>query len=262
MFITNQPDVTGEKVVIQPESQDGQLQSNDVKMFEVLFQHLLDIYFYIKDINGRWISCNMASLALLNFSKISDVIGKNEIDFFPNQIALEIRRDDLNILKTGTSILNRVEVIPNAYGDLMWVQTNKLPIISSTNGNVIGIIGITRPISEMQALPQESKLFSGTIAFIRANLAGAIKVADLARTVLLSENQFRRKFKEEFGVTPQQFILRARLQHAAHMLRSCDKPISIIANESGFSDQSYLTKKFREFFDLTPLEYRSKWIGR
>ncbi len=73
--------LSDEKIVIQPASPDGVLRSGDVKMFEVLFQHILDVYFYVKDIEACWISCNASSLALLNFSKISDVVGKKENDF-------------------------------------------------------------------------------------------------------------------------------------------------------------------------------------
>ena len=247
-----------EIIVIQPAAADGQLRRSDVKMFQVLFQHVLDMYFYIKDVDGCWISCNAAALALLNYSKISDVVGKREKDFFPHQIALDIQRDDQNILEHGESVLNRIEIIPNAFGELIWVQTNKLPI-SDMCGNIIGIIGITRPISNMEDLPQKISLFSETIAFIRSNLASIIKVKDLAQVVKLSENQFRRRFKQEFGVTPQQFILRARLQAAGHLLRGSPKPIAILALESGFSDQSYFTRQFRQYFGETPLQYRRRW---
>ena len=251
---------TEDKIIIRPSSHSGELCGNDVKMFEVLFQHLPDVYFYVKNINGYWISCNASALALLNFSKTSDVVGKKEEDFFPYQIASEIQKDDQNILDHGHSVLNRIEIIPNAYGDLIWVQTNKLPI-SDPDGNVIGIIGITRPISNMEDLPREFELFSESISFIRSNLGNIIKVKDLADLIKLSENQFRRKFKKEFGVTPQQFILRARLQAAGHSLRNGSKPIATIALECGFSDQSYFTKQFNSFFGETPLQYRRRWTS-
>jgi len=249
-----------EKIVILSVGQDGQLRGSDVKMFELLFQHLPDVYFYAKDVDGCWISCNASSLALLNYSKLSDVVGKRESDFFPQQIALEILRDDENILTKGKSVLGRIEIIPNAFGELIWVQTNKLPIYDVA-GKVIGIIGVTRPISNMEDLPQRFELFSETIAFIRANLAVTIKVTELAALVKLSENQFRRRFKSDFGVTPQQFILRARLQSAGHLLRSSAQPIAGLAADSGFSDQSYFTKQFKQFFGETPLQYRRRWAS-
>jgi len=256
--MTSLSDIASEKIVIAPASPDGQLRGDDVKMFEILFQHFLDVFFYVKNCRGCWISCNAASLAFLNYSKVSDVVGKEEKDFFPHKIALEIRQEDKNILAHGHSVLNRIEIVPNAYGDLVWVQTHKLPIYD-THDNIIGIVGITRPISNMETLPQKFEFFSETIAHIRSNLANTIKVTDLARLVKLSENQFRRKFKDEFGVTPQQFILRARLQATAHLLRGGTHTISMIASEHGFSDQSYFTKHFKQFFGETPLQYRRRW---
>ena len=261
MKTSDSSDRFDKKIVIQPASSNEKLQGDDVKMFEVLFQHLLDVFFYVKDIDGCWISCNASSLALLNFSKISDVVSKKEADFFPQKIATEIRRDDEKILFQGQSVLNRIEVIPDAFGDLIWVQTNKLPIYNPS-GVVIGIMGITRPISNMENLPQEFSLFRETITYIRTNLANNIKVEDLSQQMNLSENQFRRKFKEEFGVTPQQFILRARLQATGNLLRNGNKPIAIIAVECGFSDQSYFTKQFKPFFGETPLQYRRRWNNR
>jgi len=59
------------KFMLQPLSKNGCLQRHDVLMFEVLFENLLDVYFYVKDIDGRWISCNTASLELLNLTKVS-----------------------------------------------------------------------------------------------------------------------------------------------------------------------------------------------
>jgi len=254
-------DIAASKIVIRPSSQDGQLKTSDVQMFEVLFQYLPDVYFFVKNVGGCWISCNASTLAFLNYPKLSDVVGKKEKAFFPRQIALEIRRDDMNILSHGHSVINRTEVIQNAYGGLIWVQTTKLPIYHP-DGQIIGIMGLSRPISNIEDLPQEISLFSDTISFIRTHLAEPIRVKDLADVMSLSENQFRRKFKSEFGFTPQQFILRARLQAAGHLLRGGTQPISILASDSGFSDQSYFTKQFKQFFGLTPLEYRKLWRHR
>ena len=244
--------------VVQPLSEDGCLRRHDVEMFEALFDNLLDVYFYAKDINGRWISCNTASLKLLNLTKVRDVIGVKEEDFFPKKIAEDIWQDDQKILNNGQSVLNRVELITNSYGELIWVNTNKLPIYS-TSKKVIGIIGITRPIMEQKELPQKYELFNGVVEYIRENLTSTIMISDLAREANLSESQLRRKFKQEFGLSPQAFIRQARLQAAAHLLRTETNTISQVAFQSGFSDQSYFTRQFKIFFGKTPKSYSQSW---
>jgi len=246
------------KFTLKPLSEDGLLRRHDVAMFEVLFENLLDVYFYAKDIDGRWISCNTASLELLNLTKVRDVIGVKEKDFFPKEIAEAIRKDDEKILNYGQSVLNRIELITDSYGELIWVNTNKLPIFGADE-QVLGIIGITRPILDQKALPKKYELFSEVIEYIRENLAKTIMVCDLAQVAKLSESQLRRKFQQEFGLSPQAFIQRARLQAAAHLLRSETNTISQVALLSGFSDQSYFTRQFKKFFGKTPKSYSQSW---
>ena len=250
--------VSVDKITLQPLAEDGCLRRCDVKMFEVLFENILDIFFYIKDKEGHWISCNTTSLELLNLTKVSEVIGVKEDTFFPKQIAEDIRLDDLKILNNGESVLNRIELITNNFGELIWVNTNKLPVFDM-NEKIIGIIGVTKPILGQSALPRKYELFNEIINFIRDNLANTIKVSDLSEKAKLSESQFRRRFSIEFGLSPQQFILRARLQAAANLLRNQLSNISSIAAQSGFSDQSYFTRQFKKFYGETPKAYRRSW---
>ena len=242
-------------MIIEPVAQDGLLRRDDVSMFEVIFQPLLDVYFYVKDIDGHWISCNTASLDLLNKTKVSQVIGQREESFFPEQIAKDIRADDLTILNSAESVIERTELITNNFGELIWVTTTKVPVFNK-NDQVIGLMGVTRPLTQQKEPP---KLFSGTIDFIRNNLNKTIKISDLSDACNMSESQFRRKFRIEFGLPPQEFIVRARLQIAAHLLRGEIKNISEVATLCGFSDQSYFTRQFKKFFGETPKGYQKSW---
>jgi AraC-like DNA-binding protein len=69
-------------------------------------------------------------------------------------------------------------------------------------------------------------------------------------------SQFRKRFRGLFGLSPNEFILRTRLQRAARLLKSTDDPLIRIAIDCGFGDQSYFTKRFRDFFGVTPRRYR------
>jgi len=65
-------------------------------------------------------------------------------------------------------------------------------------------------------------------------------------------SQLDRKFKRLFQLTPQQFLLRVRLNAACQMLGSTDRSVSQIALGVGFYDQSYFTKHFRRQMGMTP----------
>jgi AraC-like DNA-binding protein len=77
--------------------------------------------------------------------------------------------------------------------------------------------------------------------------------------VHLSVSQFDRKFKRLFQMTPQQYILRVRINAAAQTLATEAISVAEIAQQAGFYDQSYFTKQFRKQMGLTPSAYRRQY---
>ena len=66
----------------------------------------------------------------------------------------------------------------------------------------------------------------------------------------------QRQFLRVFGLTPQEFLLKTRVAAAYHLLRTTARPLSEIADQCGFSDQSSFTKHFRAHIGQTPRGYR------
>jgi AraC-like DNA-binding protein len=58
------------------------------------------------------------------------------------------------------------------------------------------------------------------------------------------------------GVTPHQWLLRARLRDAAQRLASTRTPVTNVALDVGFDDLSNFTRSFRTEFGASPREYR------
>ena len=87
---------------------------------------------------------------------------------------------------------------------------------------------------------------------IQSNLARRITVAELAQVVCLSPSHFHAQFKDSVGLTPHQYLLKARLDRAARLLRETPLPLVRIAEECGFSSQSALTTATRRYLGLTP----------
>lgn len=99
------------------------------------------------------------------------------------------------------------------------------------------------------------------LAFIHANFAGSIAVADIADHVHLGEVQLRKLFRREVGMAPAAYLQRARLIHAARLLARYDLPLAEVAAQSGFSNECYFSTAFRSCFARTPGEYR-RYIRR
>lgn len=237
---------------------EGELRRDDVRQFELLFDLIPDIYFYIKGITGRWVTCNIASMRLLSVTKRHEIFGAAEESFFPPLIAENIRQDDLNVIHNQSRIVNKFELISDERGQLIWVVTNKLPILN-TDGTTLGLAGVTRILPESGALPGPLERFRKVISHIEENVGSQIRIPELAQMVGMSESHFRRRFKAAFGTSAQEFILRTRLLAASRMIANSDEPLSVISLNCGFSEQSYFTRQFTRFFGQPPNRYRLRW---
>jgi len=79
----------------------------------------------------------------------------------------------------------------------------------------------------------------------------------LANEVGMSRSLFAQRFREAFGRSPMDFLKELRLQHAAHLLRTSDRPIKSIADLVGFESRSHFSRSFTEYFGASPAEYRN-----
>ena len=96
--------------------------------------------------------------------------------------------------------------------------------------------------------------------YIEAHLGLRMQLTELAAVAGLSIHHFAREFKHSTGVTPHAYLTRRRIERAREMLARTQSPLSEIALATGFSDQSHLTRHFRQFFGTTPGEFR--WSQR
>ncbi|WXL24517.1 AraC family transcriptional regulator [Ectopseudomonas mendocina] len=92
--------------------------------------------------------------------------------------------------------------------------------------------------------------------YIAKHLFRRISVAELAHTACLSPSHFHALFKDSLGLTPHQYLLKARLDRASQLLRESSLPLIRIAEECGFSSQSALTTAMRRYLGLTPKRVR------
>jgi AraC family transcriptional regulator len=97
--------------------------------------------------------------------------------------------------------------------------------------------------------------------FIEDNLSSAIRSADLARMVRLTPCHFIRAFRNSFGDSPIEYVIRLRIRRAAKLMLSTAASLSEIALECGFSDQAYLCRLFRRVMGDSPGNWRRARIN-
>jgi AraC-like DNA-binding protein len=93
---------------------------------------------------------------------------------------------------------------------------------------------------------------------IEANASTPLGIGELAREVAMSPYHFLRTFRRVVGMTPHQFILRARLHDAAVQLRRSPEPVLDVALDAGFADLSTFNRRFRATMGITPGAYRRR----
>ncbi len=81
-----------------------------------------------------------------------------------------------------------------------------------------------------------------------------VSIAELSEVTYLSRFHLIRKFKTHFGITPRQFLVSQRVLMAKRLLAE-GIPISTVALEAGFSDQSHLTRCFGRVMGFNPGEF-------
>ena len=81
-------------------------------------------------------------------------------------------------------------------------------------------------------------------------------LGELAGSAGLSRYHFLRTFKTVTGVTPHQWLLRARLRESAQRLIASRDPVTEIALDVGFDDLSNFIRSFRAEFGVSPRTYR------
>ena len=111
-------------------------------------------------------------------------------------------------------------------------------------------------------LPRRLSLTPRTIVrvreFIRENIAARVTLDDLAEIAGYSRFHFVRAFRETTGLPPYAFLMHQRIAVAQDMLARSDKPISEIADETGFKTHAHFSARFREATSVSPLEYRRR----
>ncbi len=96
------------------------------------------------------------------------------------------------------------------------------------------------------------------LAYIHDRLHQELGLEALAAEVGLSRSHFAAQFKQAMGMAPHQYVSQQRVEKAKQALRSQSLPISAIALNCGFANQSHLTKVFKQQTGLTPKVYREQ----
>ena len=116
-------------------------------LLRTLGDNTLDLI-YAKDEQGRFIYANMALAQMTGADSGEKMLGNTDFDFNPPAVAQAYYDDDQLVMRSGQPLVGREELLKNIKtGESRWHSTTKVPL-HDDNGKVVGVIGITRDITD------------------------------------------------------------------------------------------------------------------
>ena len=119
-----------------------------------------------------------------------------------------------------------------------------------------GNYAVSKPLVEFKASGLSRSQLKQVIDYMRANLSQDLSILDLATLTGMSKSHFSRSFKQSVGIAPYQYLVQQRVERAKRLLKQRSLPISDIALDCGFANQTHLTKVFRQMTGTTPKAYQ------
>jgi AraC-like DNA-binding protein len=130
-------------------------------------------------------------------------------------------------------------------------------ILGGATANLLGLY-----YSAQQARPAaESKnanVIEHAIARMEADYTPNLDVKAVAQELGVSYSWFRSTFAAHTGLSPHQYLLEWRLVRARNLLTETELSIKEIATETGFEDEHYFSRLFRQKLNLTPSAWRAR----
>jgi len=96
---------------------------------------------------------------------------------------------------------------------------------------------------------------------VLSHLKADLSVPRLATRARMSERNFTRVFREETGMTPAQFVEKARIDEARRQLEDSAVPLKRLATKVGYANVDAFSRAFNRRFGVSPSEYRKQFAG-
>ncbi|MEU3270630.1 helix-turn-helix domain-containing protein [Saccharomonospora sp. NPDC006951] len=115
---------------------------------------------------------------------------------------------------------------------------------------------VTRPVPE----PRVSSTAAAR-AWAVEQLHRPVSLTELADRESMSTRTFTRRFRDEVGMSPVQWLTQQRIERARHLLERTDLPIDRIASEAGFGTAASLRQHLNAALGVSPSAYRATFRG-
>ncbi|MBN2771041.1 MAG: PAS domain S-box protein, partial [Spirochaetes bacterium] len=140
-------DITNRK---QTERELAELNQNFVTLLENT-----DDFVYYKGTDRRLHFCSQAMADITGFNSWKEMIGKHDMEIFPEDTAKIYIEEENDIYSKGIPVINKINPYYDRNKKRGWVQTSKWPVFDNDKKTVTGLFGISRDITEIKEIEQK-----------------------------------------------------------------------------------------------------------
>lgn len=169
----------------------------------------------------------------------------SQVGFSPDQLVLSVESTE----PLHKCILNMMGTHRITYANELYRTAELLRFFAYIADHAIGI---------PHSMPGYSKSVYAQLAmrYLDSNFTTNLKIADLADHIGIDRSYLTKSFREEYQISPQEYLIRLRMEKAAQLLVSSTEPISVIAAQVGYTDALAFSKIFKQRTGSSPSEYR------
>ncbi|WP_135554862.1 helix-turn-helix transcriptional regulator [Paenibacillus cymbidii] len=152
--------------------------------------------------------------------------------------------------------------VPNWLQHAIWVASTKRPRYRELMiAMLLAVLEELVAASNRHSLATDRRMppqISQALTYIEAHYRQPISIMDLAENVGWSHEYLTRMFVQHQYLTPKQYILQRRIDHACELLRAGHAAVKEIAYESGFQSESYFSRVFTRLAGMSATAYRER----
>jgi PAS domain S-box-containing protein len=163
-------------------------------MLQLVLDHIPQRIFW-KNTNFKYLGCNKPFAIDAGLNEPSDIIGMDDFELSWKKTATLYRSDDTFVMQTKQSKLKYQEPLDKPDGSMMWVETNKLPLLDK-NGNVIGLLGTYEDITDHKLSEQKIRKQSEEIQQKNRELRKHITELKKATSLIIQSQKKLNKAQE------------------------------------------------------------------
>jgi diguanylate cyclase (GGDEF)-like protein/PAS domain S-box-containing protein len=102
---------------------------------------------WVKDVESRFVICNRITATRMGRAEPADLIGKNDLELLPLEIAQKFFDDEQKVIRTGRPMIDFEEYVYTGSGPKTWLLTTKVPV-RNARGDIFGVAGVSRDITD------------------------------------------------------------------------------------------------------------------